>query len=108
RAAQAIAKARAVLDVSGGDSFTDLYGPRRFEGIVLPKLAAIDAGVPLVLLPQTYGPFNTRRCRRIAERVARRSATAWARDERSFAALRELLGNEYDAKRHRSGVDVAF
>lgn len=33
---------------------------------------------------------------------------AWARDERSFDVLKDLLGDAFDPLRHRSGVDVAF
>lgn len=103
-----LSKAQAVLDISGGDSFTDMYGSHRFAWITLTKLIALEQKRPLILLPQTYGPFNSPRCRRIAERVVRNATAAWARDERSFANLRELLGSAYDPARHHSGVDVAF
>ena len=39
--ARVIAGSRAILDVSGGDSFTDLYGPRRFRAMVLTKRLAL-------------------------------------------------------------------
>jgi polysaccharide pyruvyl transferase WcaK-like protein len=105
---RAIASARAALDVSGGDSFTDLYGMKRFWGVALPKLIALERGTPLVLLPQTYGPFANARTRAVAERIVRSAALAWARDARSFVTLRELLGDRFDPRRHRSGVDLAF
>ncbi|MEZ5976000.1 MAG: polysaccharide pyruvyl transferase family protein [Planctomycetota bacterium] len=104
----AIRASRAVWDVSGGDSFTDLYGVKRFWTTTHPKFLAIEAGRPLVLLPQTYGPFQDPGLRKIAEEVTRKAASAWARDERSFEALRELLGSEFDPARHRCGVDMAF
>lgn len=107
-AAQRFLGARALLDVSGGDSFTDLYGPFRFEAIVRPKLTALEHGVPLVLLPQTYGPFGSKDTETRAARLVRGAAMAWARDERSFAVLRELLGDAFDPGRHRCGVDMAF
>lgn len=107
-AAQAIRHADAVLDVSAGDSFTDLYGPHRFQTIMMPKLIALDAGRPLILLPQTYGPFQTDQARRTASRIVRQARMAWARDADSFKALRELLGNQFDPARHRCGVDMAF
>jgi polysaccharide pyruvyl transferase WcaK-like protein len=100
--------ADAVLDISGGDSFTDIYGARRFWDVSIPKLIAIEQETPLVLLPQTYGPFHSKRFRSVAERIVRRAHLAWARDERSFAALQDLLGPEFDPERHRAGVDVAF
>jgi polysaccharide pyruvyl transferase WcaK-like protein len=33
---------------------------------------------------------------------------AWARDRHSFEELKSLLGNDFDASRHREGVDMAF
>ncbi len=103
-----LAKSNGVLDISGGDSFTDLYGAKRFTYITLPKLITLQQKRPLILLPQTYGPFDTIRCRRIAEYIVRNSTAAWARDERSYQSLLELLGDDYDPGRHHSGVDVAF
>jgi colanic acid/amylovoran biosynthesis protein WcaK/AmsJ len=105
---RAIAKADAVLDLSGGDSFTDLYGPKRFWGVSLPKLIALEQGTPLVLPPQTYGPFQDEGFARIAGRIVRGAARCWARDPRSLEVLHGLLGNEPDPARHRLGVDVAF
>ncbi|MCA9296079.1 MAG: polysaccharide pyruvyl transferase family protein, partial [Phycisphaerales bacterium] len=104
----AVRAADAVLDVSGGDSFTDLYGARRFQSIILPKRLALQQDRPLVLLPQTFGPFRSPSSRLAAEELVRASSLAWARDPNSFDVLRELLGNAYDAHRHREGVDLAF
>ena len=101
-------ESHAVLDITGGDSFTDLYGSRFFNSITLRKQILLKEKASLVLLPQTYGPFASTRNRRIAQDIVRRSAMAWARDERSFEVLRELLGGAFDPARHRSGVDVAF
>lgn len=107
-ALRAMQNANAVVDVSGGDSFTDLYGPARFDQITLPKLMALDAGVPLILLPQTFGPFRFKRSRRIARHILNSCTLAFARDVDSHAYLKELLGAEFDEQRHRLGVDLAF
>ena len=103
-----IRQSQAVWDVSGGDSFTDLYGVKRFWTTVAPKFLALDAGRPLVLLPQTYGPFSDPELRKVAKAVTARAATAWARDQRSFESLQELLGSSFDPDKHRVGVDLAF
>lgn len=103
-----IDRSDAVLDISGGDSFTDLYGPRRYVLVTMPKRITIQRRRPLHLLPQTFGPFQTRGAHEVAARIVRGAETAWARDERSFEVLRDLLGNNFDPNRHRSGVDVAF
>ncbi|WP_162606526.1 polysaccharide pyruvyl transferase family protein [Jiangella asiatica] len=107
-AAGRIARADAVGDISGGDSFTDMYGPVRLRSVAAPKLAALRAGRPLVLLPQTYGPFSTRDGRALAERLVRSAALAYARDARSYQRLLELAGAQADPARLRDGVDVAF
>lgn len=97
----------AVLDVTGGDSFTDLYGPKVFWAGLTRKRLALDAGAPLILLPQTYGPFSDA-AKPEAAAVVRRAAACWARDERSYGILQDLLGDAFDPKRHRCGVDLAF
>jgi colanic acid/amylovoran biosynthesis protein len=105
---RAMAAGDAYLDITGGDSFTDLYGARRFRGGALRKTLALRVGTPLVLLPQTYGPFENARAKEIAEGLCRGAHAAWARDERSFATLQGLLGDGFDPDRHRCGVDLAF
>jgi colanic acid/amylovoran biosynthesis protein len=104
----AIDAADLVLDVSGGDSFTDLYGTRRFNAVTWPKRLALLRRRPLVLLPQTYGPYRAGRVRATAAALARAATMAWARDPDSFLALTDLLGPDLDPRRHREGVDVAF
>lgn len=100
--------ADAVLDLSAGDSFTDLYGTNRLATVSAPKDAARRAGRPLVLLPQTYGPFRTRRGRDRAARLVRSAALAYARDAWSYDQLGELAGPDADPSRLLRGVDVAF
>jgi colanic acid/amylovoran biosynthesis protein len=104
--ARALIGSDALLDITGGDSFTDLYGRDRFAAVTSPKRLALELGIPLILLPQTYGPFGERRSREAARRYVRAARQAWARDEDSYRALCELAGD--DADRCRLGVDVAF
>lgn len=107
-AARKVLASNAILDISGGDSFTDMYGPWRFRAVTQPKLIAIEQGKPLILLPQTYGPFQEAPNREIARKIVCAAAMAWARDGRSFEVLKDLLGDAFDPARHRVGVDVAF
>lgn len=108
RGVRSLRRAAAVLDLSGGDSFTDLYGRHRFETVSMPKRLALELGRPLVLLPQTYGPFEDPGMRAEAARLCRGASSAWARDGRSFDVLKDLLEDAFDPDRHRLGVDVAF
>jgi colanic acid/amylovoran biosynthesis protein len=108
RGVEIIRAADATLDLSGGDSFTDLYGPKRFWGVGLPKLIALEQNTPLVLPPQTYGPFSSPHLQRVAARIVRGAAHCWARDPHSLEVLRRLLGDVSDPARCSLGVDVAF
>lgn len=105
---QLLDRCDAILDVSGGDSFSDIYGSKRFLSVARPKLIANYRNIPLVLLPQTYGPFRNKRARRIAREAVLAARMAWARDPRSFKALKDLVDEDFDASRHREGVDMAF
>lgn len=104
----AFRNAAAVLDISAGDSFTDLYGPWRFDAVTWSKRLAMKLRKPLVLLPQTYGPFKQAKSRAAAAEIVRACAACWARDARSYELLKDLLGPDFDPERHRLGVDVAF
>ncbi|MHC4081939.1 MAG: polysaccharide pyruvyl transferase family protein [Planctomycetota bacterium] len=107
-AIKVIRGADAVLDCTSGDSFTDLYSQRRFRLVTAEKKLALKQRKPLILLPQTIGPFTGGRSRRIARQIILGAAMVWARDGKSFSTLRELLDGSFDESRHRCGVDLAF
>jgi colanic acid/amylovoran biosynthesis protein len=107
-AIKAIRSADAVLDCTSGDSFTDLYSRRRFRLVTAEKKLALEQRKPLILLPQTIGPFASAKARRIARRIVRAAAMVWARDRKSLSTLHELLDGSFDASRHHCGVDLAF
>jgi polysaccharide pyruvyl transferase WcaK-like protein len=98
----------AVLNISGGDSFSDIYGKARFASVIRPMQIAKALGKPLILPPQTYGPYNAPETRRQASDMVKSAAVCWARDVNSFEILKDLLGESFDPERHKCGVDVAF
>ncbi len=76
-----------VFDIGGGDSFSDIYPWSRFNLILASKFAARLAGTPLVLSPQTIGPFYTSRARIAARAAMGMARHIFARDETSRALL---------------------
>jgi len=106
--AKHILNAKVMLDISGGDSFTDLYGDKCFETITYPKKIAIENNIPLILLPQTYGPYTSSAVRNKAAKLVQQTSMAWARDVESFEELKSLLGTAFDKEKHFLGVDTAF
>ena len=79
-----------VIDIGGGDSFADIYGWKRFARMHLQKYLVHLAGRPLVLAPQTIGPFKSRLFRAIAAQSIRWSAILATRDVMSTRALGEM------------------
>lgn len=90
RIAADIARCDIVFDIGGGDSFTDIYGPKRFFTIWVTKARSLAAGKPLVLSPQTIGPFERPWSRPFARRVMNRADFVVTRDAPSTRFLREL------------------
>ncbi|MCH2162352.1 MAG: polysaccharide pyruvyl transferase family protein [Phycisphaerales bacterium] len=68
------------VDVSGGDSFTSLYGTERYKCMVIPKKLTLALDKPLVLAPQTFGPFSDKTSHDAAE-ITRNCNAAWGRDQ---------------------------
>ena len=87
--ARTLSQADLVIDLTGGDSFTTLYGAYRFEYAIAPKHFALQCNAPLVLGPQTYGPF-TPEATRIVAPILERCVRAWARDQASLALIHDL------------------
>ena len=79
-----------VLDIGAGDSFADIYGPKRLRRIFFLKYLTHLARRPLVLAPQTLGPFTKRRSRLLARFSIALSALVYARDEASVGHLRRI------------------
>ena len=92
-----------VLDISGGDSFADIYGAKRFMFNAMAKSAVIASGKPLILSPQTIGPFGRPWARAAARFLMMRAAAVVTRDGLSTAYARSLsIANVLEA------TDVAF
>ena len=116
---EAIGRADIVFDIGGGDSFTDIYGPKRFGTIWITKWRSVMAGKPLILSPQTIGPFESAWARLMARRIMNRARLVVSRDAPSTAFLRELgirteileatdvaMGLPYEAPAPREGGPV--
>lgn len=93
-----------VLDIGAGDSFSDIYGFKRFLYYWLSKNVVCFTGKPLVLSPQTIGPFDGRLAKILARQAMLRCDHIFARDDISSAYLQVLGGLTNSSE----AVDVAF
>jgi polysaccharide pyruvyl transferase WcaK-like protein len=93
--------------LSGGDSFSDIYGIMRLLYVALPQLLVIALGKRLVLLPQTLGPFRSRTARVIARYILERADRVYSRDYRGLDDVRALTrgGRVVECK---FGFDLGF
>lgn len=105
---KALVEADFVGDIHGGDSFSDLYGLRRFLVEIIPDLIALLMGKELVLLPQTYGPYRSGVARLMARFIMRRSDRLYARDRNSVKLVQAMLGRKATPRIVQYCPDVAF
>ena len=105
---RAILETDLVVDITGGDSFSDIYGLGRFVRGLLHKILVLQLGKKLVLLPQTYGPFKRKITREAARYVLKRSSIIYSRDRQSMKYVRGLLKNHNLNGNLRFVPDVGF
>lgn len=98
-----IRKCDVVFDIGEGDSFADIYGYKRITKLLLSKILVLFLRKPLVLSPQTIGPFNKKISIFFAKKILNRCKVIVARDQQSFAVLKDM-----EARNIEETIDVAF
>jgi len=87
----AIARASdVVIDIGGGDSFADIYGSGRLKRMFWLKYLTHIARTPLVMAPQTIGPFTKGWSSALAKVSMRRCAIVASRDALSTKAAADM------------------
>ena len=94
-----------ILDIGQGDSFADIYGVNRFNGINLIHREAIKYHKPYCLLPQTIGPFKNEAIQDEAVKAITRADMVMARDKQSYDYTKEIAPDQKHLKEY---IDVAF
>ena len=92
-----------VLDISAGDSFADIYGAKRFLFNVISKCVVWLARRPLVMSPQTLGPFQRWWAKLAAGILLRNAAAVVTRD-----ALSTAVAKSFKVSLVVEATDVAF
>lgn len=91
---KAIKACDAIVDVTGGDSFSDIYGDDMFVRRTKVKLLVEKLGVPFILAPQTYGPYEKEKNARMAIKAIQGADYVYARDKESQKWIVENAGVE--------------
>jgi polysaccharide pyruvyl transferase WcaK-like protein len=99
-----VGKLDCVLDIGGGDSFTDIYSDLRYAYIWLTKAMTTVRGVPLLLSPQTIGPFTKPLHTALAKWSLQHSDPIVVRDVPSYELARRMAPKTKVVQ----STDVAF
>lgn len=82
----------AFLDASGF-GYTDQWGARAIETAAALARTRARRGKAVILLPQAFGPFATRRSRAAASSLVRTASLVYAREPTSLGHLHDLVGD---------------
>lgn len=102
--AEALDGCDLVMNINAGDGFTNIYGFPRQVAESYMSLAVALKSIPLILAPQTIGPFTSGLSKRLASSVLRRAERVFARDQES-AEVARVLGAQSACQ---EVIDVAF
>jgi polysaccharide pyruvyl transferase WcaK-like protein len=87
-----IKKCDMIIDITGGDSFSDIYGENRFIRETVGKFIA-EHYSRIILAPQTIGPFKNRINTFIAAKAMNRAGKVFARDKISYDIAKKITKN---------------
>ena len=85
-----VARCDLLVDIGAGDSFSDIYGLYRLRLNLAMKALARLGGTPVVMAPQTIGPFATPLARKLASLSLSLCRFVATRDDLSNHALDEI------------------
>lgn len=88
--AKDVNKCDLVIDLTYGDSFSDIYGIKNYFVYAIPKVLTERAGVPLVIGPQTIGPFYNKLVKFSARQVLSKANYLFVRDDLSLKQIQRM------------------
>lgn len=74
----------------GGDGFSDIYGDRLYKGRLSQTIPFMKLGIPVIVLPQTIGPFKNKENEDLAIKVLKYATYIFTRDDKYSDKLKEL------------------
>ena len=83
-------KVEYVAAINGGDGFSDIYDTRVFHSRLGLSKLAMAAKIPLILLPQTIGPFSEGKNLALATKILRYAKHVFVRDDCFVANLNKM------------------
>lgn len=94
----------SILDLSAGDSFTDIYGKIRLRNQFTLKLFYLLFSKKYILLPQTIGPFLKKINKKTANLLLKRIDLVYTRDKLSS----DYMQKNCSQNSYKQFIDLAF
>lgn len=92
---RAIKQTKCVAAINGGDGFSDIYNTRTFFSRLYDTWIAMKRNIPVIILPQTIGPFELKSNREIANEILKYAKKIYVRDDKFVTELQKM-GQEYE------------
>lgn len=86
---------RWVAAINGGDGFSDIYNTKSFMNRLHETNIAMKRNIPVIILPQTIGPFQIQSNRNVADRILRYASKIYVRDDKFIGEL-DKMGLEHE------------
>jgi colanic acid/amylovoran biosynthesis protein len=88
--ARILKKVSFVAAINGGDGFSDIYGSKTFQGRLFDTNLAIKEHIPLIILPQTLGPFKNNINLTTATKILKYASKVYVRDNKFESELTRM------------------
>jgi len=79
-----------VAAINGGDGFSDIYSTTTFLNRLHDIRYAMHKNIPIIILPQTLGPFSDKNNLLIAERILKYANNVYVRDDKFTNELKKM------------------
>lgn len=89
-----MSKLDMIFDVTFGDGFSDIYGKMWNVTTNMLKELAIRSGKPLIILPQTYGPYKNKFLKQWAVHIVKKCNSAYSRDTASALEMNKMCSEK--------------
>lgn len=84
-----------VAAINGGDGFSDIYNTQTFISRLYEIRIAMKKNIPVILLPQTIGPFKLEANRKVANEILNYAEKIYVRDNKFVTELQKM-GLKYE------------
>ncbi|NQU86212.1 MAG: polysaccharide pyruvyl transferase family protein [Mariniphaga sp.] len=87
KTARILKKVSFAAAINGGDGFSDIYGTEAFEHRLFITRLALKKKIPLIILPQTLGPFKDNSNLETAKAILKYASKIYVRDDKFISTL---------------------